>query len=274
MSTDKKRMDPKNMNFSKEEMQLGRNVILLKRKYEEIARKWESFDEMQRDQFRKANLDPQIHPTTGKHVYAFWPDEFVFAVLGISGWGHASYRTEKEIVATVDPWIVSGGLRKKDWFNFDREQFVNLIPDLDKATRASDTGVGSFTTWLKPFPLLWANEGKNRVQQYQDANIALLTSVKHSEFLPAHSLRLSRSVYDASVWVVRYIGCGDSAWDDRVQRLIGNGPDKMVLPFPQVGVPLLQSYGVKVDRAWGLPWSLRKSAETEASIRFRKHGWS
>lgn len=265
------------LSFSHEDVMLGRAVIHLKRKYEAIARGWASFPKDERKCLERQNLQPQTHSTTGQLVYAFEPDKFIFATLGINSWGHASYNPKGSQLASVDSWFVAGGLRKKKWFNFDRNEFQQLIPVFDAATSSDNSGNGSFTSWLKPFPLLWAGEGKNRIQSYQDTNNDLFTSVTTCEFLPAASLRLYQSVFNNSVWLLRYVGGIDSNWDQRIQRHSGykeHGFDKAILPFPEVGVPLLLKYGVKVDRGWGAPWRLIKSAEIKESARIRSAGWS
>lgn len=210
-------------------------------------------------------------------MYAFEPDRFIFAALGLQRWQHASYaETDISGVRTVSPWIVAGGLRKRAWFDMDSSTFLNLVPSLDEATRERDDGHGSTTAWLKPFPLLWAREGKNRIQSYQDTETMLLTDTRVCDFLPASVLRLYRSVVNSSVWILRYVG-GDPFWDRKIGHMEtamrGGRPFRAILPFPEVGVPLLLNYGVKVDRGWDLPWRISEAAKQEASRRVRAEGW-
>jgi len=271
-------LTPRQLTFSNENMKLGRAVIELKRKYEAIARSWQTLTKSDRKQFELQNLAPQIHPTTGNFIYAFRPDNFIFAVLGANYWSHASYgATEGKHLTIVNPWLIAGGLRKKSWFDMDQSVFQQLVPQFEAATISDNTGLGSFSSWLKPFPLLWAEEGKNRIQSYQDTNTDLLTSVTICEFMPAASLRLYRSVLDNSVWLLRYVGGIDAHWDHQIQQmgaLRRQRFGKVVLPFPEVGVPLLQNYGVKIDKGWGAPWRLVKHAEIQECKHVRSQGWS
>lgn len=262
------------MNFSAEELNRGRAVIELKRKYEAIARRWKTFNAEQRRQHESSNFAPRIHPTTGEFVYALSPDHFLFAALGVSKWHHATYCSQESRLVDVDPWLVAGGLRKQAWIDRKPAGFQEFLPQLDVATRMGDRSTGSFTSWLQPLPLFWATEGKNRIQSYQDTNTRLLTSAETCCFLPAASLRLYQSVLDESVWLLRFVGGLRLDWRARMERQGGERPTQVVLPFPEVGVPLLRSYGVTVDRGWGLPWRITKGAQVRESEKIRAMGWS
>ncbi|MFC4424522.1 hypothetical protein [Cupriavidus pampae] len=252
-------------------------MIELKRHFESIARRWHTLSPEEQAQLRKQNVAPQQLRDTNAFVYAFEPEWFIFAALGLQRWHHASYvETDISGIRVVPPWIVAGGLRKRAWFDLDFSTFLNLVPSLDAATLEGDDGHGSTTSWLKPFPLLWAKEGKNRIQCYQDTETTLLTDTRTCDALPASLLRLYRSVVSSSVWILRYVG-GDPFWDRKVadmETAMRSGrPFRSILPFPEVGVPLLLNYGVKVDRGWDLPWRIGEAAKQEESRRVRAHGW-
>lgn len=264
------------LNFSNKEIELGRSIVELKRRFEEIARDWTTRSLNERERLKVLNLDPQIETTTGKLVCAFMPDDFLFATLGLGGWGHASYESQNRQLVGVNPWLVAGGFRKKKWFHMDHHEFQSFVPTLDADTKIGKRESGSFTNWLKPLPLLWASEGKNRIQLYQDTNTDLFTSAGVCKFIPANSLRLYKSVVNSNVWLLRYVGGIDQSWDGRIHRLAskdGQEIERVVLPFPEVAVPLLQHYGVKVDRAWGWPWRLTKGSQIQESKRVRSSGW-
>ena len=194
------------LTFSNKAIELGRSIVELKRKFEEIARGWTTLSLIERKQLEVLNLDPQIETRTGKFVYAFMPDKFLFATLGLGGWGDASYKLTNSRLVGVNPWVVVGGLRKQNWFHMDHNKFQSFVPNLDADTKIGCRDSGSFTKWLKPLPLLWASEGKNRIQLYQDTNTDLFTSAEVCEFIPTKSLRLYKSVVNSDVWLLRYVG--------------------------------------------------------------------
>lgn len=261
------------LNFSPEDVARGRAIAELKRKFEGVARAWESMSADDRQRCTDDGLSPQKLKDSDQIVYAFQPDRFVFACLGLSHILHSACREEGESVVTVDPWLVSGGLRKPAWFDVSRATLEERIPYLDADTMRHGRDSGSSTSWLAPLPVLWAKEGKNRIHTYQNENIPLLTTAARCNFLPAKLLRLYRSVWDETVWCLRYVG-GDANWDDRVTRRLHNPLRRVVLPFPEAGVPLLLAYGVQVDRGWGVPWRLNASARSRASAQVRSTGWS
>ncbi len=174
----------------------------------------------------------------------------------------------------VDPWLVAGGFRKPAWIAMSQTSFLPLAQELDADTAAGKTS-GSSSHWLQPFALFWAGEGKNRIQLYQDANRPLLTSADTCRFLPSEALRLYKSVIDSTVWLVRYVPEAlPQQWAQRMYHLGGDSNQAQILPFPEVVVPLLKGYGVKVDRGWGLPWRISKAARAEESRFVRSRGWS
>lgn len=262
------------LTFPTDVAKLGRAIITLKRSFEGIARTWPSLSQEDRRDYEKANMAPQLEGDSGRHVYAFWPDRFVFSVLGMRQGSHACYESNGDrILRKVDPWHVAGGLRKRQWIDMRPAEFLGFADELDNATAQGDTPESS-THWLKPFPLLWAGEGKNRIQMYQDTQRPLLTNADACQFLPPGALRLYRSVVDDSVWMLRFIEEALSPdWATRMMRM-GASPKAQVLPFPKVAVPLLLHYGVKVDRGWGLPWRIGKSAQAKESRLVRSSGWS
>lgn len=261
------------LSFSPDDVARGRAVTALKRKFEGVARAWKTMSADDRERCAREGLAPQALRGGEQIVYAFQPDRFVFACLGLTHILHSACRDEGESVVTVDPWLVSGGLRKKAWFDVSRATLEERIPHLDADTMRHGTSSGSSTSWLAPLPVLWAKEGKNRIHTYQNENIPLLTTAARCNFFPASLLRLYRSVWDETVWCLRYVG-GDANWDDRVVRRLRDPMRRVVLPFPEVGVPLLLAYGVQVDRGWGVPWRLNASARLRESERVRSTGWS
>jgi hypothetical protein len=261
------------LQFSQEQLAHGRAVARLKRRFESIARSWGELTPLARRRYERANLAPQLHPDTRRPVYALEPDHFLFSVLGVHRWGHRCYEDHgARRLLTVDPWLVTGGFRKRKWHDLTQGEFEAFADSLDACTRLGDPALGSTTQWLEPFPLLWATEGKNRVQLYQDLERPMPTLALPCRFLPAESLRLYRSVLNDSVWLLRWVDeAMPTAWAARMARH-DTGP--IVMPFPDEGVPLLLSYGVKADRGWGAPWRISKAARAAASRAARVHGWS
>ena len=178
------------LSFSREDVARGRAVATLKRKFEGVARAWETMSADDRKRHTLEGLAPQRLPGGARLVYAFQPDRFVFACLGLTHILHSACRDEGESVVTVDPWLVSGGLRKPAWFEVSRATLEERIPHLDADTMRRGRFSGSSTSWLAPLPVLWAKEGKNRIHTYQNENIPLLTTAARCNFLPASLLRL------------------------------------------------------------------------------------
>lgn len=65
------------------------------------------------------------------------------------------------------PRVVTGGTWKPQWFETPQE-FDVFASRLEQATLDDEPLVRSTTDWIKPFPLLIAGEGKNRVETYQE----------------------------------------------------------------------------------------------------------
>ncbi len=125
--------------FSKRSLELGRAVIELKRQYESIARSWLTLNSEQRRQYVQAGMAPQIEDRTGKHVYAFLPDHFIFSALGLRPWHHACYESDgTHRLLQVDPWIVAGGFRKPEWLKMPRAEFRPLAAELNADTVAEE----------------------------------------------------------------------------------------------------------------------------------------
>ncbi len=259
------------LTFAAAEMLLARKVIDFKLQLENVARQWFDFDAGERRACEAQGLAPEIDKRTGDPIYALSPHVFVLGTLGMGKrrWMYCSTRELVEEAGTkeVDPWLVVGATRKPEWFDPPQE-FDVFASRLDQETLAGNPLVMSTTEWIKPFPLLIAGEGKNRVETYQKEGRPLITHVTVREFVPASTLRLYRSIWNSSVWLLRVVGEEANWWSEGLE------PGYSVLPFPDVGVPLLQAYGVQVDRGWG--WRMRAStgAQKLASRRVRAAGWS
>lgn len=266
---------PRKLTFAPEVARLGRNVILLKRQYEQIARSWATLTASERQMYERSNMAPELNETTRRYVYALEPARFILSALGLSTGLHAGYVAESPCTRMeVDPWLVAGGLRKSRWIDMPPHDFLSFADELDQAT-AHDEPAGSSTSWLDPFPLLWAKEGKNRIQMYQDLQRPLLTSVEVCRFMPPEALRLHKSVIDNSVWMLRYVEEAlPVAWAAKMYRQGVISGSSRVLPFPQIAVPLLLQYGVKVGCGWGWPWRIGRSAQLRESRLVRSIGWS
>lgn len=261
--------------FDADMMKSGRAVISLKQRFEKIARSWPTLSAEGRRQYELAHMAPELNETTGQFVYALQPDHFILSLMGMRRWLHACYEVEQQnALIEVDPWLVAGGLRKQSWISMLPSTFLDFADALDRATFDKDSSVGSFTHWLKPFPLLWAGEGKNRVESYQETERQLLTNVEVCRFLPSQSLRLYKSAINDTVWLVRYVGELSSEWTSRMDRYGEPSTPMQVLPFPDLAVPLLQRYGVKIDRGWGWPWRISRAAQLRESRLVRSVGWS
>ncbi len=250
---------------------MARQVLELKLKFEHVARQWFDFDAGERRACETQGLAPEIDKRTGEPIYALSPHVFVLGTLGM-GKRQWMYRSTRELadaegIRKVDPWVVAGATRKPAWFETP-DEFEVFASRLDQATLDGEPLVRSTTEWIKPFPLLIAGEGKNRVETYQKVQRPLVTHVTVREFVPAKTLRLYRSIWNSSVWLLRVVGDEPTWWSENLE------PGYSVLPFPEVGVPLLQAYGVEVDRGWG--WRMRASmgAQKLASSRVRAAGWS
>lgn len=267
---------PVNMSrmFAGDLAALGKRVIELKRHLEDVARRWQGLDEAERKAAAKAGVAPVLNETTGQHVYALSPDWFVFGVLGVQKWLHATYQGEEKFLTAVDPWIVCGGLRKLSWLACTKSELQAMAPLLDADTRVGGTRLGSTTTWLDPLPVLFAKEGKNRIHMYQNFGMELLTTAERGKFLPSKALRLYRSPWNSDVWALRYVGGLDSEWEARMQHRVRRIGDVAVLPFPKVGVPLLTAHGVARDRGWGPAWRFSAAAQKKESTEVRAAGWS
>ncbi|HEX8368498.1 MAG TPA: hypothetical protein VF604_08150 [Pyrinomonadaceae bacterium] len=196
----------------------------------------------------KYNLDDQIHRLWknsnkrlwGAAYYSVAPWHFINPIFPFYSYDFEQEPTTEEL----DPFQIVGGTYQSYKNENDGSEKV-----CDILNSGSFDDPGKYEK-LGELPLYLAREGKNRVRLFQKHNRKVKAKIVHWTLSPPTSLRLYRTLLSRQY----LLSCAD-------HRFI-HKEDTIILPFPDVTVPLYQAYGVQVARRFLLPLSV--SAKREA----------
>lgn len=174
------------------------------------------------------------------HAYAISPYGFVEAITG--PFNRISNRPSVRLVEVPSEYVVGAPWRgHKLPTQIDARRLFNKF---DQGTIEYDTTCGSLSNWLTHLPIVWAGEGKNRIQLYRRFGQPLLTNLTRHHFPKPCELSLRR-VRCSQNWVLE---CHSKKYLDRSPYgALHVGERRFLLPFPQYSVPLFRSYGVSMD---------------------------
>jgi hypothetical protein len=176
-------------------------------------------------------------------ILSVWPSMFVEAALPFCDIAHSMVG---ETLEAVDPFLVVGGTYN-DYLG-DEEPDLAKIERLDRA--AEDFYLGrpgcNVARYCKvgDLPLYVACEGKNRVLMYRRANRPVKAMITRRPYPGADDLLL-HLIKPHNIYALR---CLSPDYMDRFEQSHGKRRSISLLPFPDLAVPLLKSYGVRQGR--------------------------
>jgi hypothetical protein len=196
----------------------------------------------------KYNLDDQIHELWKNSKKQLWGAEY----YSIAPWHFInpifpfySYDFEQEpTMEELDPFQIIGGTYQSYKDENDGSEKV-----CDILNGGSLDTLGKYEKF-GDLPLYLAREGKNRVRLFQRHSRKVKAKVTRYTLPLPGSLRLHRMFFNREY----FLSCTDSRFIHKAELI--------VLPFPEVTVPIYQAYGAQVTRRFWRPLSV--SAKREA----------
>lgn len=188
----------------------------------------------------------QIPKPDSRTIPAIWPYHFIRNVLPFSE--AVPDKNKGGALGEVDPFLVIGAtfniykkktqeeqIKKINWFNSSEGRSVNMI----KYYKIGD------------LPLYIASEGKNRVLMFQNNNKPIVAYIHHYLFPKPEEIILHKT-YPSGIYAISCSNPIFYTYDNY------SYPDPIILPFPELILPLLQSYGIKKVQTLFFPFAIWK----------------
>lgn len=157
------------------------------------------------------------------------PQNFISTVLPF----YHSDITARNITGSIDPNLVIGGTYR-DYGNV----LVNPAY-LNNINQQASSGLGTpIYHKVGDFPLIVAMEGKNRVIAFQQHNINISCNIKQTSYPDPQDLTIHKAWWTEKVYFLR---C-------KKEKFLHRQGEYKQIVYPELIVPLLQKYGVKMGR--------------------------
>jgi hypothetical protein len=172
--------------------------------------------------------------------YVLMPDAYVELLIS----PFYEFSSDEKKLISISAELVAGA----PWCGHtqkNRADVLELFAKFDKDTVQGGTALGALAHWYKPFPLVQAGEGKNRVSLAQEHNIPYLAQSFTRKLVPPNTLTIRRVFFSRHVLLKCSNAKHLSINADTPFRLNGG---EFLIPFPELTVPLMKLYGVKERR--------------------------